>query len=271
MKQLIEEEFYKVKKSIGFKGLSPEPISIIMNNNPGNIYVDDSKTPKTALIWSYGIEGLYLIGDDSNKKTNNDIKEFVDTNIIKEMKEKDYNYFEVSGSTLSWDKTIREIFEQKGLGAWKQLTYISDLKTQKPTLETALTYEIRSIKDGSFNLYELVNKEYLVNELLLYWSNLDKLKEKGNCFYAVINNEVIGMCYTGFVTEEMKAIGIETIEKYKGNKVGYNLALMCLDEIVTDGKIPYWDCEDENTASKRLAEKLGFTKLGEYICHGFRI
>lgn len=271
MKQLKAEEFYRVQKYVGFKGLSPETISIIMKNNPGNIYVDDSKMPKTALIWSYGIEGFYLIGDDSNKKTNNNIKEFVDTIIIKGMKEKDYDCFEVTGSTPSWDKTIIEIFGQKGLGSWKQLMYIWDLNTQRKTLETDLTYEIRSIKDESFDTNELVNKDFFINELLQYWGNLDTLKKKGNCFYAVINDEVMGMCYTGFVTDEMKAIGIETVGKYRRNKVGYNLALKCIDEIVEEGKTPYWECMDENTASKRLAEKLGFTKLGEYICHGFNI
>ena len=74
MTKLELKDFYRIQKNIGFKGLSPEPISIIMKNNPGNIYVDNIIKPKTALIWSFGIAGFYLIGDNNNKNTNNDIK-----------------------------------------------------------------------------------------------------------------------------------------------------------------------------------------------------
>lgn len=271
MIKLKSDEFYIVQENIGFERLCPEPISVIMKNNPGDIYVDNIKKPKTALIWSYGIAGFYLIGDYGNKKTNNDIKKFVDSIIIKRMKEKDYNCFEVSGSTPSWDRAIAEIFGQKELRSWKQIIYIGDLKTQGESLETSFPYEIKNLKDESFDITELVNKDYLINELLQFWNDIDIVKKKGNCFYAIINGEVIGMCYTGFVTDEMKAIGIETVEKYRRNKVGYNLALNCLHEIVEEGKTPYWDCMDENVASKRLAEKLGLTKSGEYICHGFSI
>ena len=271
MIKLKSKDYYRVQENIGFKNLSPEPISVIMKNNPGSIYVDNIQNLRTALIWSYGITGFYLIGDYSNKKTNNDIREFVDSVIIKRLKGKSYDCFEVSGSNSSWNRTITEIFEQKKLRSWKQLMYIWNPKTQGEFIETSLTYEIRNLKDENFDINVLVNKDYLINELLQFWNDVDMVKNKGNCFYAIINGEIIGMCYTGFVTDEMKAIGIETVEKYRRNKIGYNLALNCLHEIVEEGKTPYWDCMDENTASKRLAEKLELTKLGEYICHGFNI
>ena len=271
MDKLKVEEFYRVQKNIGFIGLSPEPISVIMKNNPGDIYVDNINIPKTALIWSYGIEGFYLVGDSNNKKTNNEIKEFVNNILITRMKEKDYDCFEVSGSTTLWDRTITDIFGQKELRSWKQLIFMGDIKTQEDILRTDLTFKIRNIKDESFDINRLFNKDYLNNELLQFWDDLSTVKKKGNCFYATINEKVIGMCYTGFVTDEMKVIGIETVEKYRRNKIAYSLALRCLQEIIEEEKIPYWDCTDDNIASKRLADKLGLKKMGEYICYGFNI
>lgn len=271
MQELKPEEFYRVKKNIGFENLSPEPISVILCNNPGNVYVDDSKNPKSALIWSQGIEGFYLIGDEKNNDFNAEINSFIDEIITPMLKQKGYDYLEVSPCNKSWYKTIEEVFKSRKIDTWNQLTYIWDKASSKRSNKCRLNYNVRSIKDNQFDIHQLSNKEYLFNTLLLFWNSIEELKEKGSCYYAVKDNKVIGICYTGFIGHEKKAIGIETNKEYRRKGVAYNLASKCIDEILEGDRIPYWDCMEENIPSKLLAEKLGFKKLGKYVCYGFPV
>jgi len=41
----------------------PEALAVIEGNNPGRVFVDDPHTPRAALIWAHGIQGIYAIGN----------------------------------------------------------------------------------------------------------------------------------------------------------------------------------------------------------------
>lgn len=57
-------------------------------------------------------------------------------------------------------------------------------------------------------------------------------------------------------------IGVVTNSKYQGKGVGYDLVKMLSNEILRQGFIPQYRCQQDNTASLKLAEKLGFELLG---------
>lgn len=60
-------------------------------------------------------------------------------------------------------------------------------------------------------------------------------------------------------------IGVNTLPKYR--KMGYaaDCCLLCAEHIIETEKCPLWSAEINNKASCRLAESIGFEKLGEYI------
>lgn len=270
MHELKPVKFYKIKEHIGFDNLSPEPISVILGNNPGSIFVDNYKCPKSALIWSQGIEGFYLIGDEKNKKFITELNSFIDKVIAPMLKRGGYDYLEFSPCNDAWYEVIERIFKNRKMDSWKQLTYLMEKNNKTDNNKLNPEYNIRSIKD-KFDLNRLTNKKHLINTLLLFWDSIDNLTERGSCYYAEKDNKVIGLCYTGFITPDKKVIGIETNKEYRRKGIAYNLALKCINEIFDDGKTPYWDCMEKNIPSKTLAEKIGFKKIGEYICYGFPI
>lgn len=270
MHKLNPKEFYRVQEHIGFDNLSPEPISVILENNPGSIFVDNYICPTSALIWSQGIEGFYLIGDEKNNTFITELNSFIDEKIAPMLKKKGYGYLEVSPCKDTWYEVIEDIFKDRKMDSWNQLTYLMDKDTQINDYKSSSSYNIRNIKD-KFDFNVLSNKKYIINTLLMFWDSVDNLKEKGSCYYAEKDNKVIGLCYTGFISTDKKVIGIETDKECRRKGVAYNLASKCINEILEGEKIPYWDCMEKNIPSKMLAEKLGFRKIGEYICYGFPI
>ena len=58
-------------------------------------------------------------------------------------------------------------------------------------------------------------------------------------------------------------IGIETKPEYKQQGLGRIVANKMIQYTLEQGKGPVWACHYKNTASERMAEKLGFTKVSE--------
>lgn len=68
-----------------------------------------------------------------------------------------------------------------------------------------------------------------------------------------------------YMRDSICEIGVNTLQKYR--KMGYaaDCCLLCAEHIIEAGKCPLWSAEINNKASHRLAESIGFEKLGEYI------
>ncbi|OEH91966.1 GNAT family N-acetyltransferase [Bacillus solimangrovi] len=271
MIKLLSKDYHEIAKLLNQGIKYPEVISIIENNNSGAIFVDDVSKPKTALVWNQGMRGFYFIGDHENKLFLEKITSFIENDITMFLKEKGINHFEVSGTTSEWEETTEDLFCHKNLRNWSQVIYSLNRKNHINSSSVENKYKIYSLGDEKVNYQEFSNWTYYNDVLTDFWGDITKLLNKGNCYYAVDGLEIIGICYSGFVTSNTKTIGLETDEKYRNQGIGYHLAMNCISDILDEGKLLWWDCMKENLPSIALAEKLGFVKKEEYKCYRFNI
>jgi GNAT superfamily N-acetyltransferase len=84
-------------------------------------------------------------------------------------------------------------------------------------------------------------------------------------FAAFAGDQPAAFCYAGSVTERWWDISIDTLEPFR--RQGY--AAQCVAHVVqhmeADGKMPVWGALESNTASARLAAKLGFTPVDAVV------
>lgn len=66
-----------------------------------------------------------------------------------------------------------------------------------------------------------------------------------------------------YMQESIREIGINTLAAYRGRGCAKAACLQCIHEVLSRGKCPIWSAEAENTASLRLAESVGFVRLGD--------
>jgi hypothetical protein len=66
MFELSRDQFYKAIPLLENGHPHPEIQSILERNNPGWVFSDRANSPKTALVWSKGMKGFYLIGNETN-------------------------------------------------------------------------------------------------------------------------------------------------------------------------------------------------------------
>ncbi|MNI29740.1 GNAT acetyltransferase [compost metagenome] len=105
----------------------------------------------------------------------------------------------------------------------------------------------------------------------MFWSSIDDFKEKGYGFAAVDGMEIVGVCYSSFVTQDTHAVGIETAPHFHNRGVGTHIGAQLVEEILNHGFTPYWDCSLDNEASRKLAARLGFKQVHHYMGMYFKL
>jgi GNAT superfamily N-acetyltransferase len=80
-----------------------------------------------------------------------------------------------------------------------------------------------------------------------------------------VDRQPVSFCYAGAITESLWDISIDTLPEYR--RKGY--AALCVTHMIYymegQGKQPVWQAVEENPASYRLAQKLGFMAVDELM------
>ena len=71
------------------------------------------------------------------------------------------------------------------------------------------------------------------------------------------------VAFSSAVSPDEVDIGVETAEVHRRHGLASYLAYRMIEEVLRQGKRPVWACHSENTASMKLAEKIGFVKSAE--------
>ena len=106
-------------------------------------------------------------------------------------------------------------------------------------------------------------------------SNLDWLQAyfeemiQGNLCVGAYEGSMLVSCTDApgmpYMSDEVQEIGINTLPDYRGRGYATIACQGSVNEILKNGKVPQWSTSITNIASQKLAEKLGFIKLGDVI------
>ena len=267
--ELDKTEFYKCEKLINVVG-HLEVKAVIEGNNPGRIFVDHIDSPKSGLIWLGNNDGFFFIGDEGNERFNKNIIDFIEKVIFPEANKLGLNSFIAIGNHPKWDKIIERIFEHRQIQRSHQNVYtLRGHFKDDHDLSIKRGYDVLKIDE---ELYEnknnfIENIGFLHSKILEFWSFPEKFFQKGIGYCIVCQNKIVSLCFSGFVAGNVHGIDIETIEEHRGNKLGHNAAHCVVKDCVSQGMIPYWDCEEANMPSNIIANNIGLENYLNYLVY----
>ena len=89
---------------------------------------------------------------------------------------------------------------------------------------------------------------------------------------AVVDGNIVAIAHTYAETDLHADIGVSTVEQWREKGFATAAASLVAQKIQAKGKVPAWSCGEDNTASLRVAQKLGFTEVGRrtYVIPGAR-
>ena len=274
MIQELDKTKYK-RLNIGFKASEirhPEILSVIQKNNPGRIFVDDIDKPLSALVWSYGIFGFYLIGLCNNHSFIEGLEQYIKSVILPQIKDKGYDTLEISGNSKRWDNIIQNISIKNEINKSEQLIYkMKNHFITNEILSTDSSTVIRKVNRSFIYDSSFTNKEFVLTKIDQFWDCKENYLNKGIGFTTVKNKEITSLCISGFVANNTHAIDIETSQKYRNHNHGRMVCNAFLTECNKRKFIPHWECMANNIPSRKLAEKIGFKENEKYNLYQYRL
>ena len=78
---------------------------------------------------------------------------------------------------------------------------------------------------------------------------------------AVVDGNIVAIAHTYAETDLHADIGVSTLEPWREKGFSTAAASLVAQEIQARGKVPAWSCGEDNLASLRVAQKLGFTEI----------
>src|SRR5262249_14019453 len=91
------------------------------------------------------------------------------------------------------------------------------------------------------------------------WDSAAGMASSGKAWGAFVDERLVSVACSFFVSQLYEDIGIVTEPGFRGRSLAVACAAQLCRDIQSRRKIPSWTTSPENLASRRVAEKLGFT------------
>ncbi len=232
--------------------------AVIERYCPGSIYVDDTETPKTALIVSP--EGYYLAGDHTDSFSEA-LKTFIDT-LIPERLQKGEENVSLNYYPASWEDRLSHILQEKFPLRVHGYTYAFK-KLKIPDWRDRIPKGFSIVQVDRFLLSSsLKNKEKVLEWINHVWSSPEDFLRHGVGFCMLHSDTIVSWCLTDCVVGSRCEIGIETQEDYRRQGFASLTVAATVDYCLQKGLTAIdWHTGVTNVGSIRTAEKVGFERV----------
>jgi GNAT superfamily N-acetyltransferase len=236
--------------------------AVVENYVSGKVYVDNRNHPKSFyVLHPYGISLLF--GDHNNQVFNEHFRDYsLNKNKIRDKHEWLQTF------PHDWDLVLKELFKDCMLkssdNVENKVNGIIELNTRvnfKFNIQKYLDFKRKYIPA---DLKVVRSDKNIFNEMkgsvipLYFWDTADDFFKKGIGFSFFYNCKLASTAYSAFLIEDKLEIGIETVEEFRGKGFAQYTCSALIDYSIENNYEPVWSCRNENTASYKLAQKLGF-------------
>jgi len=266
MFQELKPNEYEVVRSL-FQGFdySLSIRAALEGNNPGRIFVDDLERPRTALALT--VEGTLLAGDYSNPTTNQGLRQlFADQIFSGQVFVEDDWSLTLAVHPEAWEGILPDLIP----------THQADILPRYHYLCRELRFNWRDHLPEGYTVYRIDQDllgnpalsipEDMPNGIQASWADLDYFVAKGAGFCVLHQNQIVAWCMAECVAGDRIDVGVRTVPAHRRRG---------LAAVATAATVEYclrrsfrgigWHCEQDNVASWKTAEKVGFERTREYL------
>ena len=228
----LKDEFQRAKDNYAPQHISYVLDSIIENNTPGQIFVNDLDAPSVSLTWDKG--PIFYFGSTIKDEVEyQKAVGFLKEGILSPEVKKRLGVAKIYYPSTRWEKVILDSFKEFNPSIRMRRINKHDLKNIPPIPTSKSNIVIKEI-DHEFG------------------------------FCALVDDEIVCWCRAGYLSKSFCGIGINTVEKYRRRGLASLTTSKILEKCLQLGITPYWESWKKNIPSIKVAEKVGFKKLYDY-------
>jgi RimJ/RimL family protein N-acetyltransferase len=261
--KLEKDDFSRVAPL--FSSLSHNLIiaAVIEGTSKGWVYCDHLTKPQSAFMGT--MEGYFLAGDSGNRLFNSGAQKKIQTMMEGDTVRPNTEYLEFEFSSEAWLDHLGYIFQEREPLVFSSRYY---------RCNTLALRDWRALIPRGFSI-QPVNEERLQNpqivleagrdshfhphEWALGFGSLSNYLTHGFGFVVMDGDIWASWSMSDCVAKSEAEIGIYTMPEYRRRSLGTIAVAAAVDYCVSRGiESIGWHCNDGNTASQRIAEKVGF-------------
>lgn len=238
--------------------------SVFDGNTPARVFVDCAAAPRTALVWV--VDMFFLAGDETNAAFRDGFDRLLEATVAPAAAQRGLGYFSVQVYPLDrWEPVIRAWLQARDAQVnyeWHSRLNPERYRALPPCPPLAPGMSLQPVDRALLSEPEGV---VVGSEVQRAWVSLDRFLEKGLGVCARVGSRVVSYCLSLRYSGGAHEIGVNTYDpEYRNCGLATRAARAFIDACLARGETPVWTTDLTNAPSLRVAQKLGFEKVGEY-------
>ena len=272
MIELDKHQFISVEDFFLHKERCIPALSVIHSHYPGRVFVDRVDHPNLALVWATG-RWMYLEGEVSLTPHQRTVQNFIHDIVIPDCRQREAHWFEIyTADQAQFDELFAEDGASYRVAKHYESVYTLDVEAFRTAQEQKELILEKMSRDGvevklaevpilpaSFHGFAYVSPEHKT--------------AVSTALQLVQEDRILTVCRNnGFICQNHYFIDVDTYEtEHRGKGFATLAAMELIDYMLGQGMYPLWETTHQNTASHRLATKLGFKAIDHYPVYAFNI
>jgi len=250
-------------KSLGANLVAP---SILARNTIGRVYADHAQRPQTALIWNQ-MDTVLLAGNPNNDAVNRALRWLLLSNLMPDAQARGVPGFTLYPGSTGWETRLSQILP--GLDVEPLPRRAFHLARLKMNWRQSLPAEwnMQPLTAEFLNEPGWENMTAVHGWIHSFWPLLADFARQGIGFAVTRDNVIASWCLSVYKANQALEFGVETAVSFRGQGLATWAAAACLEQCQEQGIEPHWQCNQNNLASLRVAEKLGFVPARDYTAY----
>jgi GNAT superfamily N-acetyltransferase len=237
--------------------------SIIAGHTDGRLWrYAPLDAPPFYILWDQGNNVFYLAGEQLDADGQTAATEFLRRQIAPLAVAEELAYFKAQAQPPLAPKLPPALWPDLSLRAMRSLLFVFD--GERPSAVPATTLpdlQLVPIDRALLAQDDLINGDYLREEIGWMWPSLDHFYAHGLGWAAQVGDRLICWCTAEYMSGDRCGIGIATHPDFRQKGVATAVTVRFIQSCLDKGLQPHWECDQENLSSVRVAEKAGFTRV----------
>lgn len=240
--------------------------AVIDGTNPGRIYVDNVKNPRTAFMCT--VEGYYLAGRANNDAFNKSLNKLIFERLFAgDTIRKDETDVAIGYHPDTWKQEMPTIFEGRVPLTTTRRHYIcTKLNDSHYRDHVPKGFQITRIDEKLLETPQLEIPEHVTDWMKTNWGSIPNFMKKGFGFCTLHDKQIVSWSIADCKSGNACEIGIHTQEDHRRQGLATLTAAAAVDYALSNGfKQVGWHCDEYNLGSIGVAQKVGFKLERKYI------
>ncbi|MFC1961127.1 GNAT family N-acetyltransferase [Chloroflexota bacterium] len=240
--------------------------SVIDQNTPAWVFVDQKRKPGSALIWDKQ-DALLLAGYAECEEFNVAIGDTLVQRIIPDAQRRYVPEMTIYYASDAWEARLEVILQGRNAEKASRRYYAFTYPNTAGQKQMPLDCEMRRIDEVLLGNAELGNIAHVRGWVGSFWHSYRDFANTGIGYCLVKKDSIVSWCLSVFVSGSNREFGLATVPEERMQGHATLVAMACVKYCYENGLTPHWHCWNDNRGSIAVAEKVGFEKPTIYYAY----